>query len=128
MRPFLVLSFLLVAGCAGQPSAPPATSATAPAVPATTYIDKNGAPVAQVSAKNAAGDLDAKRLVDAKKAGFTVVNTDGEPLFCRTEPKLGSRIEKETTCMTAKQLDDMHAQTQQGMQQYMRTNAPTSGK
>ena len=127
MRPLLVMSLVIIAGfaagCAGTPSSPP-PPATAP----TTYISSTGAPVAQVSATNAAGDLDAKRLVDAKKAGFTVINKDGEPLFCRTEPVLGSRIEKQTTCMTAKQMDDIHAQTQQGMQQYMRTNAPVSGK
>ena len=125
MRSILILSFMVVAGCAGQPSAPPTTAAAAPA---TTFVDKNGTAVTQVSATNAAGDVDTKRLVDAKKAGYAVINKDGEPLFCRTDDILGSRTQKQTICLTAKQIDDMHAQTQQGIQQYMRTNAPVSGR
>jgi hypothetical protein len=129
MRSFLVMSLIIVtgfaAGCAGT-STPTPTPATAP----TTYINSNGAPVAQVSAKTSTGDLDTKKLVDAKKAGFTVINQDGVELLCRSEPKTGSRIQREsdTTCLTAKQWDDLRAQTQQGISNYMRTDAAKGGK
>jgi hypothetical protein len=107
---------LIVAGCAGQPSTPP------PA-PAVTYINTTGAPVAQISATAATGkDLDAKRLADAKKAGYTVINSNGEPLFCSTENVIGSRVQKNTICLTAKEWDDERTRTQQGLNNYMRTD------
>jgi hypothetical protein len=51
-------------------------------------------------------------------------------LLCRSEPKTGSRIQREsdTTCLTAKQWDDLRAQTQQGISNYMRTDAAKGGK
>jgi hypothetical protein len=129
MRPFSVASFVFVAGfaagCAGTPSSPP-PPATAP----TTYISATGAPVAQVSAKSPTGDLDTKKLVDAKKSGFTVINQDGVELLCKSEAKTGSRItrDSDTTCLTAKQWDDMRTQTQQGVQNYIHTNGTAGGK
>ncbi|HEY2678029.1 MAG TPA: hypothetical protein VGI65_13750 [Steroidobacteraceae bacterium] len=123
MRPILVLTLLFVAGCAGQPSTPPAPAQ------AVTYVSSTGAPVAQISATAATGaDLDAKRLADAKKAGYTVINSNGEPLFCSTEPHLGSHVQKDTICLTAKQWDDERVRTQQGLQNYMRSDPAKGGK
>jgi hypothetical protein len=123
MRLFAILSLLTMAGCAGQPSTPPAQS------PATTYVSSTGAPLAKVSAATATGpDADAKRLSDAKKAGYTVINTNGEPLFCSTDSIIGSRVQKATTCLTAKQWDDERARNQQGLQNYMRSDPPKGGK
>ncbi len=129
MRPFLIVSLSFVVGilaaCAGTPSSPP-PAAAAP----TTYIDASGNPVTQVSAKTPEGNLDTKKLAEAKKAGFTVINQDGVELLCRSEAKTGSRITRDTdtTCLTAKQWDDMRAQTQQGVENYYRTNAAKGGR
>ena len=131
MRSFLVMSSIIVAGfaagCAGTPpSPPPPPAAAAP----TTYVTATGAPVAQVSAKTSTGDVDTKKLVDAKKAGFTVINQDGVELLCKSEAKTGSRItrQSDTTCLTAKQWDDLRVQTQQGVQNYIHTNGVAGGK
>lgn len=129
MRPFLIVSLSFAAGilaaCAGTPSSPPP-----PAAAPVTYINASGAPVAQVTATTPEGKLDTKRLADAKKAGFTVINQDGVELLCRSEAKTGSRIQRDTdtTCLTAKQWDDMRAQTQQGVENYYRTNAAKGGR
>jgi hypothetical protein len=119
MRAHLAYVFLLVAGCAGQPT-PPA--------PATVYVNASGAPLEQVSVKNEAGVVDAKRLENAKKEGFTVINKDGETLYCKSWDRTGSRVLKDTQCLTADQIDQWHEQTQQAMQEYMRTNAPKTGR
>ncbi len=122
MRPYLVLAGVSVlVGCAGQPAKPPPTAPTR-------YVTASGATVETTdSAANPNGSVDSKRLVEAKKSGFTVINKDGEQLYCRTQDVTGSHVRKETQCLTAQQLDDMQAQTQQGLQQYLRTNAPVQG-
>jgi hypothetical protein len=116
----LVFILLFVAGCAGQPASQPPPTAT--------YVNASGQRLEQVSVRNADGDIDAKRLVNAKKEGFTVINKDGETLFCKTWDKTGSRVLKDTQCLTAQQLDLWHEQTQQAMQEYLRTNAPVQGR
>ncbi len=121
MRRIMVLTLVFIAGCAGQPSSPPQA-----AVP-TTYINASGAPIEQVSVSSPKGDVDTKRLKEAKKAGFTVINQDGTPLFCRSEPHIGSRIQKDTTCLTREQWDDITSQTQRGLQEWLRSNPPPGG-
>ena len=106
---------LFVAACANQATKPAPAPAAAPSPPvATQYYGSNGQKLAQVEASGDAR-TDEKRIADAKKQGYKLVNTNGEELFCRTDPKIGSRVQKETTCMTAKQLDDMHDQTRLGL-------------
>jgi hypothetical protein len=77
---------------------------------------------------NDQGVIDTKRLLDAKKAGFTVVNRDGKELFCQVEDITGSHVRTKTVCMTESEMDAQISQTQVGMQSYMHANAPISGK
>jgi hypothetical protein len=114
---FLVIA-LGIAGCAGQPSSP----ATAPS--STRYVTATG----QAQATVAEGDIDAKKLADAKKQGYTLVNADGQQLFCRSDFKTGSRVQRNTTCLTAEELDIMHDQTKSAMRNNFQQNAPPSGK
>jgi hypothetical protein len=122
MRIVIVLSALAIAACTSTQKAPPQT--------ATTYVNSaTGATVTQVDVPvTDSGDVDTKRLEQAKKDGYQVVNKDGETLFCRSEMKTGSHVQKETTCLTAKQLDAMHEQTRIGVQSYIHTNAPVQGR
>jgi hypothetical protein len=71
--------------------------------------------------------VELKRLAEAKKMGYTVVNQDGKELFCHTGLKTGSRVERETTCMTAKEIDDLREQTQRGLMNTTRQLAPPQG-
>jgi hypothetical protein len=104
MRNLLFAVGLVTAGCAGQQAAP------LPVAASTTYISATGETLSTAPVR-ADGTLDAKRLADAKRAGYTLVDTNGEKLYCRTEAKIGSRIPKntDTTCLTAAQLDAQQA-------------------
>ena len=106
---------LTIAACAGQPSSPPppAVTSTATATSGKT-ITVSG------------DDIDEKRIADAKKRGYTLVNTNGQTLYCRTDFKTGSHLVKQTTCLTSEELDALHDQTRQGMQS-LRPNAPKAG-
>jgi hypothetical protein len=102
MRATLLLSALVIAGCAAQPSA------TAPAPASATDHPQQTAP---------AGDLDQRRLLaEAIKYGYKVVNTNGEVLYCRSDFATGSHIQKNTVCLTAQQLDDIHLRNQQTLE------------
>lgn len=107
----LAIHSLFVMGCAGKPAAQPA---------ATTYIGADGKPLAAAPTRTD-GTLDAEKLADAKRAGYSLVNTNGELLYCRTDVKVGSRIPRntDTVCLTAQEMIEMHDRTQQNLQQFM---------
>ena len=113
---FLVTAALVIAGCAGQPAATPP--------PATRYLTATG----ETQPTMAEGEIDAKRLAEAKKHGYTLVNTNGEVLYCRTDFKTGSHVERNTTCLTSAELDTLHDQTKNAMRNQFQQNAPPSGK
>jgi hypothetical protein len=109
---------MVMAGCAGTPSPKPAPVTVASQAPAVTQT--NAAPDPQ-----AAGS-DAQRASHAKKLGLTVMTVNGEVLYCRTERKTGSHLATETSCYNEQQLDDLHEQTRQGMEQIQRPMLPKS--
>ncbi len=115
MKPLLLIGVLAIPACAGQPSSPP---------PAPThYVTASGQTLTSVPE----GDIDEKRLSDAKKQGYTLVNKDGETLYCRTDLKTGSHVQKVTTCLTGQELDALHDQTRQGLNT-LRPLPPPVGK
>lgn len=119
MRNSLIVGALLMVGCAGQQSSPP------PA-PTTTYVSASGQPLAAAPV-NADGTVDAKKLADAKKAGYSLVNTNGEQLYCKTEIPVGTRVRKntDTTCLTQAQMDAMEAQTRNALQSLPQSQSAT---
>jgi hypothetical protein len=145
MRTLLFMLALSAVACTSQSIKPVQTSATplaaAPAATApvaaapaattpaaTQYVSSTGQKLTQMQTSGDA-TTDDKRISDAKKAGYKLVNTNGEELFCRTDPIIGSRVQKQTTCMTAKQLDDMHEQLRLGLTKLPGQAAPNvSGK
>jgi hypothetical protein len=110
MRNLLIASAVIIAGCAGQQTAPAAA-------PSTTYVSASGETLAAAPVR-ADGTLDAKRLADAKRAGYSLVNTNGEILYCRTDTKIGTHIQKntDTSCLTAAQLDAQQAANRNTLQ------------
>lgn len=114
MRIPLILAtcVIVVAGCAGRPSAEPPQ--------ATTYVSAKGEQL-QAAPTRADGTLDPKVLAEAKKAGYSLVNTNGEVLYCRTDVKLGTHIHKntDTVCLTAQEMMAMHEQTRQSLEKFV---------
>ncbi|MEA3197983.1 MAG: hypothetical protein QOF32_2035 [Gammaproteobacteria bacterium] len=117
MRITLLVSAIIMAGCAGQPNAPS---------PDARYVTASGQPVDQIQLSTPDGDVNAKRLADAKKRGYTLVNTDGETMYCRSDLKTGSRIQRDTVCLTASELDALHDQTRRSLEN-VKVTPPLAG-
>jgi hypothetical protein len=109
MRIALLVCVCAITGCASTPSGP-----------ATTYVSASGKPldIAPVRADNT---LDGKALAEARKAGYKLVNTNGELLYCRTDMKLGTHIQRssDTICLTAQEITTMHEQTRHSLEQFV---------
>jgi hypothetical protein len=80
---------VLVSGCATKPAAPPVTRQ----VPVTTA-----------------------NVEDVQKAGYKIVNKDGQKLYCRTDLITGSHVRTRTQCLTDQELYDQMQQTKQSME------------
>lgn len=104
MRALILLTAMLAAGCASQPPAKPA--------------------VASSSGQIAASD--AQRLQLAKNLNLKVIDKDGQQLFCRSNFVTASRIQRDTTCFNADQLDKMEAEQQRELDQL--NNRPNAVK
>jgi hypothetical protein len=104
-----------VAGCAGHPSIP----AGAMPVAASSQVAVAGQPAAAAAPADAKGTrqvaVDASNVADVQAAGYKIVNKDGEKLYCRKDPITGSRVQFQTTCLTAQELYDKQHQTQNAM-------------
>jgi hypothetical protein len=119
MRAFIALMALMAAGCASQPSHPQANPTTAaPAVPAAnaTASATNGAAPAATAAP---GDIQAQRLAKAKNLNLKIYNKDGQELFCRSNYKTGSHIQRDERCYTAEQLDRFDQAQQRQVEQFL---------
>lgn len=103
MRTLLLLTAILAAGCASQPANPP--------TPASTGV---------------LAITDAQRLALAKNLNLKVVDKDGQQVYCRSNYVTASRIERDTTCYTADQLEKLEAQQQRELDQL--NNRPNNGK
>jgi PBP1b-binding outer membrane lipoprotein LpoB len=98
MRALMLGTAMIIGGCAGQPASPP-TPSSSPAAAAPT------------------ADIQAQRLAQARNLNLKVVNKDGQQLFCRSNFITTSRIQRDTTCYTADQLDRMELQQQREIDQ-----------
>jgi hypothetical protein len=103
MRALMLAMAMLIGGCASQPAGPPTASS-------------GGAIAAS----------DAQRLALARNLNLKVIDKDGQQLFCRSNFMTASRIQRDTTCYTADQLDKMEAQQQRELDQL--NNRPNAVK
>jgi hypothetical protein len=101
MRALMLLTAILAVGCASPPT-------------------KTGSSAGQIST------TDAGRLAQARNLNLKLVDKDGQQLFCRSSFVTASRIERDTTCYTAAQLDQMEAQQQRDLDQL--NNRPNNVK
>jgi hypothetical protein len=115
MRRLILASALVIGACASRPVAP--TASATPAVPA----------IASASPAATRPPLDAAGLANAKKLGYTVINKNGEALYCRTQLRTGSHVNTDTYCLTPKEFEDMRDKTQRGLSNILQTAPPPQG-
>jgi hypothetical protein len=111
---------LLLAACAGTPESKPAD----PAKPIPPVATANSA----TKPTNKDGPITSEKILAMQKEGYTIANQNGETYFCRKEVKTGSRVARETVCLTEKEIDDLREQTQRGLGNMMRQQPPPQGK
>jgi hypothetical protein len=119
--PFVLITCGLILGCAARPPAPPL---------ATRYVSPSGSTLA-AAPRRADGTLDAKAVEAAQKAGYRLVNTDGKLLYCRTDTKIGTRIQRntDTTCLTAQEMTEIQDRTRLNLYQFQPSHTcSTSGQ
>ncbi|MDP9009331.1 MAG: hypothetical protein M3N91_11615 [Pseudomonadota bacterium] len=101
MRAMILLTAAIAAaGCAGQPT--------------NSQPQLGGGEIAAT---------DAQRLAAARNLNLKLVDRDGQKLYCRSNYQTTSRIQRDTTCYTADQLDALQQQTDRDMD-YL-TKAPS---
>ena len=98
MRALMLLTAILMAGCASQPT-------------------KTASNAGQLAT------TDAQRLAIAKNLNLKVIDKDGQQVFCRSNLVTGSHLQRDTTCYTADQLDKMEAQQQRDLDQFQLRSA-----
>jgi hypothetical protein len=109
---------------AGAPAAAPTTAASTTAASPDAAAPAAAAPAGAPAATAPLTADQVDRITHAKKLGLRVVTIDGEVRYCRTERKTGSHLATETTCLTQDQLDQLHEQTSQDLENFRRSNIP----
>jgi hypothetical protein len=137
MRLQMLLTAMVMAGCATQPNSPqshlsatPAAAPTAASAPAPAPAPASAPYNSPSGAAAPTADVDAQRLARAKNLNLKIMSKDGQELFCRSNLVTGSHISRDTRCYTAEQLDRMQEQTQRDLEQsYIRpAYSTTPGK
>lgn len=58
------------------------------------------------------GELDADKIMAAQKAGYTIKNENGQTLLCRRDLQTGSRLRHKTSCLTAREWEQLQAENE----------------
>jgi hypothetical protein len=132
MRLMTLLTAMLVAGCAGQPTSPATQTSVALAPAPSLPTAQAPAALAAAAAAGAAPggavtpDIESQRLAAARNLNLKVVNKDGQELYCRSNYMTGSHIQRDMQCYTAEQVQRLQEQTQRDLDQL--NNRPNSIK
>lgn len=116
---------LAMAGCASQPDssppAQPAESAAALAQPAAAAQAEHTDDVTHPA------NVDADKIMAAQRAGYKIVQENGETLFCKRQKQTGSRLRENTMCLTSKEWERATDSTRQTLQDIARQRPPRRG-
>lgn len=88
---------------AAKPAPPPSDAKTTDATPTAE------APV-PLSSTLAEGEVTAEKIMAMQKAGYKLKNENGQVLFCRQDLQTGSRLRQKTSCMTAREWEQLQAE------------------
>jgi hypothetical protein len=118
-RVLLIAGFAAGPACANEAAMPAtpatpsahATAATTPAAPAAAHAAPAAAPSAAAPATPAVPASSATRPAAATAAAAA----EEDPMVCRTEPQLGSRVRKNKICMKKSEWQQRSRDVQEGM-------------
>jgi hypothetical protein len=110
---------------ASSASAPPADETPAPTaeVPTSTTAPQSAPTAAAETPSEAKPEKAAVDPVALKKAGYKLVNENGQELYCREDLSTGSHLKKTKTCLTERELAALQDNTRREVE-YMRTRQP----
>lgn len=113
----LAAAVVLIAGCAAQPRNVATSSSPAPAA----------APPAAVPATSPVAKAEPKTVQEAQKAGYKIVTENGKTVYCREQPKTGTRVRSETICLTAEEIEAAREASRRNLDQMQRAVPPPQG-
>jgi hypothetical protein len=95
-----------------EPASPAAPQAATPAPPpadakAINETTAASAPDAAKANSLTEGPIDADKIMAMQKAGYTIKNENGQVLLCKRDPQTGSRLRHKTSCMTAREWEQL---------------------
>lgn len=95
-----------------EPASPAAPQAATPAPPpadakAVNETTAASAPDAAKANPLTEGQIDADKIMAMQKAGYTIKNENGQVLLCKRDPQTGSRLRHKTSCMTAREWEQL---------------------
>jgi hypothetical protein len=97
------------------PAEPAAPQAATPAPPPSGAKPASEAPAAPTPAAEAnaltEGQIDADKIMAMQRAGYQIKNENGKVLLCRQDLQTGSRLRKKTSCMTAREWEQLQEDT-----------------
>jgi hypothetical protein len=130
VRSIAFLAAMTVAGCASQPHSASTQPSAAPN-PTSAQIAPaqlpggGGLSPSVLQAVNSSPDVEAQRLARAKNLNLKIMNKDGKEMYCRSNFVTASRIQRDTTCYTAEQVEQMQDQTTRFLDNFnQRPSAP----
>lgn len=98
----------------------PQAATPAPPPPDAKTIDAEVAvePAEQATAAEPAnslleGELDADKIMAAQKAGYKIKNENGQTLLCRRDKQTGSHVRYRTSCLTAREWEQLRSDNEQ---------------
>jgi hypothetical protein len=115
-------SVALLAACASQPPAKPATVAQASPPASSQTSTAHPSTPANAAQGDKFATIDATNLVEAQKAGYKVVNDKGAPLLCRRDHPTGTRLKEVTTCLTLEEWRSANRNARDAMDKPMYNN------
>jgi hypothetical protein len=101
----------------------PADESSAPKAEASTSSAKSEPTVPADAPSEAKPEKAAVDPIALKKAGYKLVNENGQQLYCREELSTGSHLKKTKTCLTERELDQLMTNTRREIE-YMRMRVP----
>ena len=68
--------------------------------------------------------LTEETILEAQRAGYSLVTKEGQQVLCRRDPQTGSRLQHNITCLTARDWERMRDSSQDALQDMRQGHKP----